>query len=121
IASIDHVANDLFREWGKEIDEMKNSSLKNRSRAMLRDTRSRHEEYISHMRETESKMKPVLRAFQDQVLFLKHNLNARAIRSLKTTAAKIDADVTGLMASMERSMKEADEFIANLQAPAKES
>ena len=34
------------------------------------------------MRLTEEKMGPVLRAFRDQVTFLKHNLNAKAMSSL---------------------------------------
>jgi hypothetical protein len=56
----------------------------------------------------------VLHAFRDQVLFLKHNLNARAIGSLKNTSASIQDDVTVLLASMDGSMQEADKLIASL-------
>ena len=38
-------------------------------------------------------MEPVLTAFGDRVLFLKHNLNAQAIASLQGHAASIEADV----------------------------
>ena len=58
---------------------MSNAKLKAQSAAMLRDSKQREAAYITTMRKTESQMTPVLKSFQDQVLFLKHNLNARAI------------------------------------------
>ena len=119
VKSIDQVSNDLFSEWQKEIDEMGNAGLKNRSAAMLRDAKDRQSVYMKAMRKTESQMTPVLTAFHDQVLFLKHNLNARAIGSLKGTAASINTDVTALMKSIDSSMQEADKLIASLATPDK--
>ena len=66
------------------------------------------------MKQTERKMTPVLQTFNDQVLFLKHNLNAKAIGSLKSTAAKMDTDVGLLVTDIEGSIKEADSFIQSL-------
>jgi hypothetical protein len=114
VKSIDKVANDLFREWTGEIEQMQDRELKSKSRAMLRDAQSRHEQYMTAMHATEKKMEPVLQAFHDQVTFLKHNLNARAIKSLKGTAARIDSQVQSLMVDIEKSMKEADSFVASL-------
>lgn len=114
VKSIDKVANDLFREWTGEIEQMQDRELKSKSRAMLRDAQSRHEQYMTAMHATEKKMEPVLQAFHDQVTFLKHNLNARAIKSLKGTAARIDNQVQSLMVDIEKSMKEADAFVASL-------
>lgn len=114
IKSINQVAGDLFKEWGKEIDEMDNATLKSQSRTMLRDAQTRHQHYMTAMTATEKKMEPVVHAFHDQVLFLKHNLNARAIRSLKTTLTKLDSDVERLVADIDRSMKESDAFVQSL-------
>ena len=116
IASIDQVAKDLFTEWDKEITVMKDRNLKASSQKMLRDTRARHQQYIKRMQQTEKKMQPVLQGFRDQVLFLKHNLNAKAIGSLKTTATKLDTEVGLLIQDIEGSMSEADSFIASLTA-----
>ncbi len=116
IVSIDKVAKDLFTEWDKEISEMKDKSLRARSQQMLRDTRSRHQQYIKRMQQTDKKMQPVLQGFRDQVLFLKHNLNAKAIGSLKTTAAKMDGEVSVLIQDIEGSMREADSFIESLSS-----
>jgi hypothetical protein len=114
IKSIDQVSNDLFAEWQKEIDEMQSKQLKQRSQAMLRDAKTRQAVYMKAMHATEEKMAPVLAAFRDQVLFLKHNLNARAIGSLKATSSKISGDVDTLIQSIDNSMAEADLLISTL-------
>lgn len=116
VESIDKVSQDLFKEWQGEINEMDNAKLKTQSSAMLRDARIRQASYLRAMRKTEDQMTPVLHAFRDQVLFLKHNLNARAIGSLKNTSASIQNDVTVLLASIDGSMKEADSLIATLNS-----
>ncbi len=115
IASIDQVAGDLFAEWDKEISGMKDKGLRTRSQQMLRETRGRHQQYLKRMQQTDRKMQPVLQGFRDQVLFLKHNLNAKAIGSLKATATKMDGEVGVLIQDIEGSMREADSFIDSLK------
>ena len=117
IQSIDQVSGDLFSEWQKEINDMGNKKLKSQSAALLRDSKERQASYMKAMRKTESQIAPVLKSFQDQVLFLKHNLNARAIGSLKGTSAQINTDVTSLMTTIDNSMQEADKLISSLSAP----
>ena len=63
------------------------------------------------MKRAEAKIEPVLSAFRDQVLFLKHNLNAQAIASLQDELASVKADIASLIKEMEVSIAEADEFI----------
>ena len=67
------------------------------------------------MRRAEQSMDPVLAGFWDQVLFLKHNLNARAIDSLQNDLVAIESDVAVLIREMERAISEADAFIASLE------
>ena len=49
--------------------------------------------------------------FRDQVLFLKHNLNAQAIASLKNELSSIETDVGALINDMQKSINEANTFI----------
>lgn len=114
IRSVERVADALFSEWEKELDQYENESLRSASRAQLSDTRSQYNALIGVMRRAEQRMDPVLAAFRDQVLFLKHNLNARAISSLRTTAAEIETDVASLIEEMNRSIAEADAFIRQM-------
>ena len=91
---------------------MQNPDLKGRSRESLQDNQSRYQRYIAAMARAENKMDPVLTVFRDQVLFLKHNLNARAIASLKRDTAAIEADVDTLLSDMQRAIGEAESFLA---------
>lgn len=116
IDSIDQVSTDLFKEWQKEIDGMENRKLKQQSVQMLRQSRLQEAVYLKSMRQTEARMSPVIAAFHDQVIFLKHNLNARAIGSLKGTSAKISTDVDVLLTGLDGSIAQADALIQSLNS-----
>lgn len=116
IQSIDQVSNDLFKEWQGEINAMDNGKLKSQDSVMLRNAKTRQSTYMRAMHRTEDQIAPVLKAFHDQVLFLKHNLNARAIGSLKNTSAGLQSDVAGLVQSIDASSQEADKLISSLAA-----
>ena len=115
IEAIEEVANDMFKEWQAELKEYSSDELRRSSQQKLDATQDRYEELISAMQRSADKMKPVLAAFKDQVLFLKHNLNAEAIASLQTTATNIESDVQNLIKEMEASIAEANEFIDQMQ------
>ena len=115
IKSVDAVASDMFKEWKQELSEYKDPKLKAASEQKLSDAQTRYATLIDLMRKSEAKMQPVLQAFHDQVLFLKHNLNAEAVASLQTTAAGIDTDVQALIKDMEASINEANSFIAQMK------
>jgi chromosome segregation ATPase len=116
IGEVERVARDLFDEWGKEIKQYTNPELRRSSQRQLDGTRTRYQQLIGAMRRAERKLDPVLAAFRDRVLFLKHNLNARAIASLKTERARIESDIASLIADMNRSISEADLFIRDMAA-----
>ena len=116
IDSVDSVANAMFAEWQKELDEYQDQSLKASSAQKLDESKRRYAELLAAMRRSEASMTPVLGAFHDRVLFLKHNLNASAISSLSTTAAGIDTNVQALIKQMDASIDQANSFIDNLKA-----
>ncbi|NNL68299.1 MAG: DUF2959 domain-containing protein [Myxococcales bacterium] len=115
IASVEQVAGDLFAEWQAELDEIQNADLRRQSARSLRETRARYDALLRAMQRAESRMEPVLQAFRDQVLFLKHNLNARAIASLEGTVSSIEGDVRTLLDELGRAIQEADSFLATLE------
>lgn len=89
-------------------------SLRGQSRKILNDTKSRYQRVIGAMKRAESKMPPVLDAFRDQVLFMKHNLNARAIAALEGSVGEIENDVESLIREIDASIREAESFLAEL-------
>lgn len=115
IDEVEDVAQDLFKEWEKELDDYSSARLRSESRNMMNDTRQRYSQLMAAMRRAEATMDPVLEAFEDQVLVLKHNLNARAIGALRGELASIERDTERLVAEMQQSIQEADSFIASME------
>jgi hypothetical protein len=112
VDAVEEVSQDLFSEWEKELSEYSNAKLRRSSEIKLQKTRRQYDQLIKAMRRAEQKMDPVLTAFKDQVLFLKHNLNAQAIASLQDELTTIESDVAKLIREMEASIREADTFIS---------
>ena len=83
--------------------------------AQLADTRRQYKQLIDAMNRAEAKIAPVLVVFKDQVLYLKHNLNAQAISSLKGELKTVESDVTELIKAMEKSINEANAFIKTIE------
>jgi len=115
IEEVETVAGDLFAEWEKEITEISSPDLRRRSREKLRETRRRYDELLSALRRAERSMDPVLTRLHDHVLFLKHNLNAAAIASLKGESTSIQFEISKLIEDMTTAIGRADEFIKTLQ------
>jgi hypothetical protein len=115
IADVESVGADLFKEWEQEIGQMTTASLAESSRRQLRDTRTRYDQMVAALKRAEGSMEPVLAKLHDQVLYLKHNLNAQAIASLRGEAASIQLEIASLIADMNASIAKADEFIQTMQ------
>jgi gas vesicle protein len=116
IAGIEDVADAMFSEWKQEIGQYSDKSLARKSQETLDETKARYNELIASMKNASASMDPVLAAFKDRVLFLKHNLNSQAIHSLSETSAAIQGDVSKLIADMQASIDEADEFLGTMKS-----
>lgn len=114
IDAVQEVAEALFAEWEEELEQYSNRGLRAASRLKLKQTQQMYGQLLSAMRRAESKIDPVLRVFQDQTLFLKHNLNAQAIASLESELAAMSIGVAALISAMERSIDRANAFVQNM-------
>ena len=115
IDAVEAVAEALFDEWQAELNQYSSANLRRQSSDQLKQTRRQYTQMLSTMHNAERKMTPVLDTLQDQVLFLKHNLNARAITSLKVEFGSLKKDIQRLIGDMENSIKAADIFLATLK------
>lgn len=114
IADVEKVAKALFDEWESELEQYSNKDLRRASEQKLKQTQSRYDQLIGAMKKAERKIDPVLSAFRDQVLFLKHNLNAQAVASLQGELVSIESDVAILIKEMDASIAEANAFIDSM-------
>lgn len=115
IDNVEVVAKKLFNEWEKELDQYESQTLRSASEEQLGTTRAQYARLIGAMRKAESTMDPVLSALRDQVLFLKHNLNARAIASLDQELSVLEGDIADLIGEMQASIDEANAFIEQMR------
>lgn len=115
IDDIKDVSEALFEEWEEEITQYSSASLQRNSKSQLTSTRRQYKQLVQAMERAEAKLEPVLAVFKDQVLYLKHNLNARAISSLKEELSGIQSDVSSLIVAMEKSINEANTFINSME------
>ncbi|CAA9891793.1 conserved hypothetical protein [Candidatus Methylobacter favarea] len=114
IKAIETVSDALFAEWENELNEYTNRSLRQRSKQQLRSAKQNYSRLIMAMYRAEAKIKPVLSAFKDQVLYLKHNLNAQAIAALQPEFIEIGIDISQLIYVMEQTIAEANQFVSAL-------
>jgi ElaB/YqjD/DUF883 family membrane-anchored ribosome-binding protein len=118
IRDVESVAEALFAEWNDELGQYTNAQLRRDSERQLRQTRERYQQLLTAMQRAESRIDPVLDAMRDQTLYLKHNLNARAIQALRGEVVRIDRDVDALLAAMTQAIAEADAFVRAMRPEA---
>jgi len=116
IRAVEDVAEAMFSEWSGEIKLYKNEALRKSSQRKYNLTKAKYTELIGAMKKAESKLEPALAPLRDQVLFMKHNLNAKAIAGLSGEVVSVQANVDKLVKEMEIAIAQADKFIAALQA-----
>lgn len=115
IDDVEQVAEDLFDEWEEELDQYSNAKLRRVSEAKLNDTKRQFNQMLRSMHQAEAKMAPVLATLNDNVLYLKHNLNAAAVSAIKGEFANLKTDISGLIKDMSKAIDESNAFIATLK------
>jgi hypothetical protein len=114
IDKVENVSEALFDEWDNELDEYDNRDLRRASEKQLRETRARYKKMLASMHTAEKSMEPVLKTFHDNVLFLKHNLNAQAIGSLQAEFSSLEKDIDVLILKMNTAIEHSNSFIAEM-------
>lgn len=115
IAKVESVADALFEEWEDELKLYKSAELRRSSQKKLRTTKARYNEMLASMHRAEKSMEPVLRSFQDNVLFLKHNLNAQAIGSLRSEFSSLKGEIGHLIEKMNDAIETSNQFISDIK------
>ena len=115
IQAVEDVSNALFKEWRREIKQYSNKNLKKSSQEKYDLTVAKYKDLIAAMKKAESKLEPALVPLRDQVLYLKHNLNAKAIAGLSEELVTVQTTVAQLVKEMESAIAKADSFISSLQ------
>ena len=115
IDKVEDVAEALFDEWEDELSQYSDEGFRRDSERQLRDTQRRYKKMLKAMRKAEASMEPVLRVLNDNVLYLKHNLNASAIGALDGEFNSIKREISSLIEEMNAAISQSNEFINSVK------
>jgi len=115
VKAVKQVSKDLFSEWQKELGNYSNRQMRAESERQLRGTKQRTEALIKSMEKAQARIEPVLTPLRDRVLFLKHNLNAKALGALTKELTTVQGDVDLLVADLQQSISEADAYLKDME------
>ena len=116
INKVEDVAEALFDECSDELEQYKSASLKRESSKKLTATKRQFDQLLRSMRSAESQMEPVLTSLHDNVLYLKHNLNAQAVSAIKGEFTNLKRDIQLLMNDMNKSIADSNKFIEQMNS-----
>lgn len=111
VEAVRSVGEALFDEWEDELDDYENRDLRRSSERAMKSSKRQFDSLTRAFDATLQRIPPVLEAFEDQVLFLKHNLNAQMVGSLREENVKLRAEVDSLVRDIEASVREAQRFV----------
>jgi uncharacterized protein YhaN len=109
-------ADKLFKSWEGSTAAIQNPELRQRSGQRLARTKERYGEIRATGQSASSLYMPFMKALQDQVTYLGHDLNAGAVASLKPEADKLNAQATELYAAIDKTTAAATNNIGQLRA-----
>lgn len=115
IDKLENVSLALFEEWDDELSLYKNQKLKAQSQKNLKVTKSKYTSMMKSMRSSEKSMTPILDTFRDNVLILKHSLNAQAIGALQGEFGTLKKEISVLITRMNQSIKASNTFIKEMK------
>ena len=115
LADIDRVSEDLFEEWESELDLYSSATLRSDQEKKLKLARRQFSMMRERMQTARNRVDPVLAVLTDNVLFLKHSLNAQALTALRGQASVLEGQVDALIRDMQLAIDEADAFINRMR------
>jgi hypothetical protein len=108
-------AQTLFKSWGDSAAAIQSADLRQRSQERLDKTKASFAEIGTVGQKAVDLYDPFMKALQDQVTYLGHDLNTQAVQSLQADAAKMNEKAQTLMKSIDDTISVANKNITDLR------
>jgi hypothetical protein len=105
-------AAEHFDQWGRELDDYEDKTLREESRRSLNEYKARFRTVAEEMERAGKEMEKVVAAIQDQMLFIKHHRNDAALPPRPQPEVDWEARMNPMMGQTDLAVLRADEFIA---------
>jgi hypothetical protein len=109
-------ASKLFKSWEASTGAIQNPELRERSQQRLARAKERYNEIWVTGQSASSLYTPFMKALQDQVTYLGHDLNPSAVATLRPEADKLNVLATDLYAAIDQTTAAANNNISRLRA-----
>lgn len=115
INKIKKSASNLFKEWDKEIEQYSDGKIQAKSKELKDESVKQYEMIIVLMERNEQNLEDYLKILGDNVLFLKHNLNSKAVFSLREVSAELQGNINDIILDIDNSITKTNEFIQHMK------
>jgi Protein of unknown function (DUF2959) len=105
----------LFKKWDAAAAAIESPDLRKRSEDRLAGTKASYSEIGAAAQKAAEVYQPLMKALQDQVTYLSHDLNADSVASLKPDAAKLNAKAQELIKQIDETIAATNNRIAALR------
>lgn len=109
-------AEKLFKNWEGSTAAIQDAALRQRSQDRLAQAKKRFNEIQANGQGAAKLYTPFMKALQDQVTYLGHDLNPGAVASLKPEADKLNAQAKELFSAIDKTTASATNNISQLNA-----
>ncbi len=118
IADLQAVGATLFSDWQAELDQFSSPQIRARSEERMREVQVSFASLLEQLRATNQQTAAALVTLRDYVLFFNHNLNPRAIESLRSENAGVAEVIGTLNAEVDAAAEVTEAFLGSLQGRA---
>ena len=108
-------ADTLFKSWADSATAISDADLRKRSDERLARTKASFAEVGTTAQKAKDLYGPVMKALQDQVTYLGHDLNPSAVASLKPNAVKLNDQAKELTKRIDDTISTANTAIGALR------
>jgi ATP-dependent protease HslVU (ClpYQ) peptidase subunit len=114
LADARRAARSLFHQWENELDQYSSAVVRRSSEEKLKDMQMRYENVVYALEKARDKLYPALTALKDQVLLVRHNLNAQTALSSGEEMAIAEKEISALLQEIDRATADADSFVRQM-------
>ncbi len=107
---IRQIAKALFAEWEEEAMAISNKNYRKDSLVKLRQAQARFKHLSASLHRSESQLDRVLVQLNDQVLYLKHNLNAKSLALFESEIKLVKNEIDELIKAIEKTIQYSQTF-----------
>jgi hypothetical protein len=104
-------ADKYFGDWNSSLAGISDPGLRKQSEDRLSKARAQYDGILEATEAAGADFKPFMTSLKDQVVYLGHDLNPAALKSLAGTASKLNGDATALFGKIDGAVSKANSYI----------